>query len=363
MRVDEIRFVAQRLRAGRVRKSGSNIMIACPLAPFSAEGHTSGRDRKPSMSIKVTETGPSPLYCFGCHYRGTVTSLVHRLTWLVDTDLGTLLDFVRAAERVDPVRVLSLVHSGYNTEVAEMLEVERIEAEVTADPSPVDVWSEREIAPLLVDEVPEYLVKRGFGEEVLRLGIGYHPVDRRVLFPVRRSDGALIGVVGRHVDEALVKSGATPKYNNYRHFQKSFYLYGEDMVDHASGDPLVVVEGIIDRAWMVSHGFANVVAIMGSSMSRVQARKVIRWAQEADRGAILFLDGDDAGRLGTREAVALLYGRLHLLHVETPPGTDPGGTKPRMLRKLLREAGLVVPPPPPLPPVKRRKSLRLARAR
>ena len=116
----------------------------------------------------------------------------------------------------------------------------------------------------------------------------------RLMFPIRNPRGRVIGFGGR----ALGESG--PKYINSPQspiFDKSATLYGADRAREAArqADRVVVVEGYMDVITAHQFGFQNVVASMGTALTKEQANVLKRISKRVS----LALDADTAGQQAT----------------------------------------------------------------
>jgi len=210
----------------------------------------------------------------------------------------------------------------------------------------------------------EYLGGRGFGTDVAkRFELGYSPGrgalvsalkdegfteaelieanlalradkgavrDRfyeRVMFPIRDVQGRCVGFGGR-----IIGTGE-PKYLNTQEtpvFHKSRNLYG---IERARNDIVreraaVVVEGYTDVIALHEAGVKNVVATLGTALTRDHMKLLGRFAQEV----VYLFDGDEAGlRAADRAAEFIGFDmtpeagseRLDLLVAVIPGGEDP----------------------------------------
>lgn len=176
----------------------------------------------------------------------------------------------------------------------------------------------------LYDYKPMGLVRSGFDPKLLRrLDIGYDQRKQRITFPIRDVYGNLVGVSGR-----ATRKGDEPRYKVYRGGQKidgqwrpgdfgemfdqshpGFQVESRDYLWNAHRvypalarsrsarqRTVFVVEGYKACIWLVQHGLLNVVALMGSSMTKTQADLLRRMSGNI----ALFLDNDEPGRRATR---------------------------------------------------------------
>ncbi len=116
----------------------------------------------------------------------------------------------------------------------------------------------------------------------------------RITIPIRERTGRIIGFGGRVLDDSQ------PKYLNTSEtpvFHKSYVVYGIDKAQDAirKEDRVVIVEGYMDVIAAHQHGFANVVACMGTALTPEQLRQLQRYTSRF----VLALDADAAGTAAT----------------------------------------------------------------
>ena len=157
----------------------------------------------------------------------------------------------------------------------------------------------------------------------------YERFHGRLLFPVYNLDGAVTAFSGRLVPP--MEDG--PKYLNSPEtpvFQKSEMVFGllQARATIRKQKRSVMVEGNFDVLAMAAAGLENVVAPLGTSLTRSQVHRLKRFAADT----VLVFDGDEAGRKASRKAVGLLVEAEMEGHVALmPPGEDPDS--------LLRTSG------------------------
>ena len=161
-------------------------------------------------------------------------------------------------------------------------------------------------APDQPDALLGYLSARGFvAEELTAAGLlmeaehGHRDRLRgRLIFPIRDARGRCVGFGGR------VLGGSGPKYLNTPEtelFDKSGLLYGLDRAQAAARqeDRIIIVEGYMDVIAAHQHGQANVVASMGTSLTRRQVALI----KPLTRNILLALDADAAGATATLRGI------------------------------------------------------------
>lgn len=238
--------------------SGTNLTGFCPI-----HGEVPGKS-KPSLSVNV-ETGL--WYCFAGCGGGTARTFLEELG-----ESRTVID----------------------REVAKLPKTKRKKRVRTE----TVILPERLLG--VFDFCPASLLRDGFSEEILfSHDIGYDKELKRVTYPIRASNGHLVGIVGRRQDPKYGKykvyTSELEKYGLYvSSFSKTDFLWREDKVlpQLRRGTDIYVVEGFKAALWFVQSGFEHVVALMGSHMSEKQEQKLLGSGQRI----VLCLDNDDAGK-------------------------------------------------------------------
>ncbi|MDP9236486.1 MAG: DNA primase [Chloroflexota bacterium] len=163
-------------------------------------------------------------------------------------------------------------------------------------------------APNSWDAVTLHLGVRGMtADEVREAGLAvpgergaYDRFRHRLVFPIRDERGRVAGFGGRLLPgEALGAGEHQPKYVNTSQspiFDKGAILYALDLAKDAirTQGVAVIVEGYMDVIAAHEHGFANVVASMGTALTERQVGLLKRYT----RNLVLALDADAAGSEG-----------------------------------------------------------------
>lgn len=176
-----------------------------------------------------------------------------------------------------------------------------------------------------------YLESRGITKETAEtFGVGFFPgkgsMAGRVVIPIYNETGELLAYAGRATDNT------EPKYRFPPGFSKSHVLFNLNRVLKLSAPRRVIlVEGFFDAMKVHQAGFPAVVALMGCTLSDVQAELLAKHCE----AAALMLDGDDAGW----DAIAKILPPLsHSLFVKVIPlaaGLQPDRLPAEVLRTLL----------------------------
>lgn len=327
-----------------LKKSGTRFLGLCP---FHGE-------KTPSFSV---HSGQQFFHCFGCGESGDVFSFIMKYH---------SLDFPEA---------MKTLANRYHIELPER---RRSKEEETLAKNRDLLFAANEKAALLycnylressgAKTARIYLQKRGVTEDISsRFRIGYAPAvevegwnylggkfsgeesksataagllvekekggtyDRfrdRIVFPISDISGRICGFGGRIVGEGQ------PKYLNSPEsqvFNKSKLLLGlyQQKEDIRRKNEAVLVEGNFDLISLVAGGCTNVVAPLGTALTREQLRLIKRFAE---RVTLLF-DGDEAGIKAAVRGVPFflaeqVIGRVAIL----PAGHDPD--------TFIREKGL-----------------------
>ena len=192
----------------------------------------------------------------------------------------------------------------------------------------------------------EYLKQRGFqGKTAMDYDVGFVPsdfarrlrdagmssaaVDRagfthaftgRLSFGIRDQSGVIVGFGARTLDPE-----GKPKYVNTREtsaFNKRLLLYGLDKAARtvASSRRLVIMEGYTDVMMAAQQGVQDVVASMGTSLTKDH----VRMLRSRASNLVFLFDGDRAGQGAAERAVQLTLDEGMEVRVLTlPDGADP----------------------------------------
>jgi DNA primase len=150
----------------------------------------------------------------------------------------------------------------------------------------------------------------------------------RLVFPLFDHDGILVGYGARALDES------EPRYlfpSNDKGFFKSHLVYHLSAVIAKQQRAAVVVEGLFDCMKVTQAGFPAV-AIFGCDLSERQAELLCTHFERI----ALFLDGDQAGRTGTDQALMAIGRRgRYVRSVCVPDGCQPDELTEDAIKQLL----------------------------
>lgn len=234
--------LAKRLQLRKVKIRGAEIHASCPFP----EKHFKGKDTHPSFSINVDK---GVYNCFACGSSGTIEELVAEL---LDISI--------------PAAFETLQEWGFDKLNRELREKEL----------------EHERPEILPEGLLLYYDK--VEDDFAEIYSGIVDDQECLIYPVRRTDGKLVGAMARSIKDRWHKA----MWN----IPKKLYLYGEDLVQHE--EPIVIVEGPGDTIALRKSGVNNVVALMGVNISNEQVEKLLSLSSHF----IVWLDKDRSGAKG-----------------------------------------------------------------
>ncbi len=130
-------------------------------------------------------------------------------------------------------------------------------------------------------------------------GSYYDQFRDRIIFPIIDIRGNIIAFGGRVLDDTK------PKYLNSSDtiiFKKSKNLFSMNFAKKHIDKTVVLVEGYLDAISLYQHGFKNVVATLGTSLTSEQAILISRYSKKV----IIGYDSDKAGQIAGIKASNLL---------------------------------------------------------
>ncbi len=353
-----------------LRRTGRSYVGFCPFHPNT---------RTPAFTVYPDTQS---FYCFGCHASGTAFDFVMRRQGL---DFRGALEFLAARAGVT-LAPRSDSERQEDARRARLLELNTLAARVfnhvlvtTRRGEPGRAYVERrQVSPEMVEAFQlgyapdewhfllEYLTtKKGFTpEEVEAAGLAvrhesgriYDRFRGRLIFPIRNARGETVGFGGRIIGDGQPKYLNTPETLVYK---KGELLYGLDLARETirAEDRTIVVEGYLDVITAHQHGFRNVVAPLGTALTRSHVALLKRLSHNV----LLALDADAAGQRATlkgldalresaeadgrlvvtAQGVVRLESDVALRIIRMPEGRDPDEViraDPELWRRLVAEA-------------------------
>lgn len=153
----------------------------------------------------------------------------------------------------------------------------------------------------------EILAKKYNLEDLLKIDIVrevdnkiYDTFQNRIMFPIIDEDNNIVGFSGRKYLANDLDNKQLSKYVNSREtdiFIKSkiFYNINNALPNIKKSKEIIITEGFMDTIRMVSIGYNNTVALMGTAFTKEHLDKIIKYKCRV----VLNLDQDNAGVLGT----------------------------------------------------------------
>lgn len=298
-----------------LKRQGQNYVGLCP---FHSE-------KTPSFSVSPSK---QMFYCFGCGVGGNVLSFVMKKENLPFREAVESLA-VRAGVRLPA------------TVGAAAFEREGIKAKLERINHEAEQFYHRLLTSSpAATKARQYLKKRGLGPEAIeRFRLGYAPPDwdqlvrhlrrhysgadlekaglavpqrqgggyydrfrDRIMFPILGWRGEVIGFGGRSLsDDALPKYLNSPETPLF-HKGRALYALSWARASIRSEGYAVIVEGYMDALACHQAGIANVVASLGTALTREQAQML----RQVTERVVIAYDGDAAGQAATQRGLGLL---------------------------------------------------------
>lgn len=172
----------------------------------------------------------------------------------------------------------------------------------------LEVINEFEVGLSLNDDsVSKLLLEKGYGKDELSdygiCGVSnnytYDVFKNRIMFPLYNLDGRVVGFSGR-----IYNGEKESKYVNSKEssvFKKGHLLYNyhRAIKEAKESRQIIVVEGFMDVIRLYSVGIKNVVATMGTAVTKEHASLIKKLSQNV----VLSFDGDKAGQKATINAI------------------------------------------------------------
>jgi len=303
-------------------KWGPHLSISCPLA---IKNHNDPDDYNLSCSVSATADAPSLVRCFSfnCAFKGSFYNMLYQAT----VARGNPPHLVALLQKIEPTEKFTLTSSFARNEKANISQVEAMKPAILPARD-LDVLPEGRMERF-AGSVPKYALSRGISIESCKAwGLGHDQQYKRLVFPVRRYDGKLIGLSGRDYT-----GEARSKYHNYAGLDKSRFLFGEHFLK--KDQPIIIVEGQIDAiiTWQTLQ--LPTVAILGEGFSQIHAKTIGAFTPPV---IYLFPDNDPPGRLGAEKVEYILHGRAPMKLMVPPLDMDPGDMSTDQIKKAFAQA-------------------------
>ncbi len=186
-------------------------------------------------------------------------------------------------------------------------------------------------AALDYNSLPEYLFSKGYTrEDLLDSGVVsvnekgriYDAQGERLVFPIINAFDEVVAFSGRKLEK--VKFGKYKNTSSTMLYDKSKTLYNVNLLKKLKREKpieeVIFVEGQMDAITLYQAGFTNVVATMGTALTKDQARLAKRYTDKV----LISYDGDFAGqKADVRSLDILKEAGLDVRVVPIPDGKDP----------------------------------------
>ncbi len=318
-------------------RKGGNHWACCPFH----------HERTPSFAVNQAEQF---YHCFGCGESGDVVKFVKEIE---------STDFMGAVRILAARAKMEVPESNLDTEesirkkkkrdamAAILLDTARFYRAnlFSGDPradAHLQYIADRKMTPSTVKqfgigasldyrELAEFLAGKGYQkEDVLDSGVLIESKNgrlidaqaERLIFPIINNMDEVIGFGGRFLGKTDFA-----KYKNTKEtmlFNKRNTLYNINLLKKLKREQpitsVIIVEGYMDTISLYQAGFKNVVASMGTSLTKEQARLIKRYTENV----YISYDGDFAGQKADLRGLEILDGEhLKVLVVPMPEGLDP----------------------------------------
>lgn len=286
-----------------LEQKGRNYFAVCPFHD----------DHNPSMSVSPEKQ----IYtCFVCGAHGNV------FNFIMDYDHVSFIDALRkVADKVGIKLDINTPIKKTHSNIDSMYEIYDIS----------EKFYQNNLYTETGDEALKYLYDRGFTDEIIRTfkvglssknaltkmlknkkysdelllkcgissekdGIVFDTFTNRIMFPLFDIEGRTVGFSGR-----IYNKKDSSKYVNSKEsdiFKKGNLLYNYHRAKEfcRKSKSVIVVEGFMDVIALYMVGIYNVIAAMGTAITKEQARLISRLSENV----ILCFDGDEAGNKATK---------------------------------------------------------------
>ncbi|BBE30888.1 DNA primase [Tepiditoga spiralis] len=314
-----------------VKKAGKNYTALCP---FHAED-------TPSFYIFPES---KTYHCFGCKAHGDVINFIEKYEKIGFIEAvkkasklaGIEFDFkekkvseeIKLNEEISKIYTEKLLNLSYKNKVWEYLKKRNINK---------DLVEEFEIGYSTGKEVENFLKSNLIDKDVaINAGLlneSREVFKNRLIIPIRDNNGLMAGFSGR-----LIENIDGPKYintseNEYFKKSKILYLYYKNKEFIKQNDFAIIVEGYFDAISMYKYGFKNVVAVLGSTLTKNHAFDIMKLTKKI----VTMFDNDDAGQRATISAIDTLQSKDFQIAVAKYKEKDPDELVKKYDKKYIAE--------------------------
>jgi len=315
-----------------LKKTGRNFVGLCPFH----------KEKSPSFTVNPEK---QIFYCFGCGEGGNV------VTFIMKTNEMTYPEAIRhLAVRLGIVIPTRRVTTSEKRSASEREKLNRINTMAAEHFSKNFASARGKVAR-------DYMTKRGMDETIIKeFRVGHSPdewrnlkdyyerngvplalvekagliigkdngqyYDRfrgRLIFPIVDLNGNVIAFGGRVLGEGEPKYLNSPESPVYSKGKTLYGLY-QTKDDIRKRDFAIIVEGYFDLLSLWGSGIRNVIATLGTALTKNQIELVRRFT----RNIVILFDPDEGGRSAVERSLQLfLEEKIHAKVVVLPDGNDP----------------------------------------
>jgi len=326
-----------------LKKTGRNFVGLCPFH----------REKTPSFTVNPEK---QIFYCFGCGEGGNAISFLMKINNMSFPE--SVRHLAAKLGITIPVRHMSEGEKKFLSEKEKFSGINQMAAE----------RFRKNLSSDMGEVARDYLKKRGIDDSVVRgFGLGYSPegwrhlkdyfssmgvslelvrkaglvitndngqsYDRfrgRLIFPIVDLNGSIVAFGGRGIGNEEPKYLNSPESPVYIKGNTLYGLY-QTKGEISKKNNALIVEGYLDLLSLWGVGTRNVVATLGTALTRNQVELIRRFT----RNVSIIFDPDEAGRSAVERSIKLfLEEEMHARVVILPEGYDPDD----YVRKFGREA-------------------------
>jgi len=317
-----------------LQKAGRNFRACCPF-------------HKEKTASFMVSPEKQIWYCFGCNQGGDIFTFIEKIEGLdfvgalnlLAEKAGVILDRKSPIQKGKKEKIFNIL------EIANRFFVYMLNEHIVGKEAKHYLVDKRKLndktiqdfslgyAPDNSNLLKSFLLKKGFTEkEIFDAGLlaekGRSTIDKyrdRIIFPIKNTNGKIVGFGGRIFREKKDDRFTPPKYLNSPQtevYDKSSTIYGlyEARDSIREKDLAIIVEGYLDVISSHQAGIKNVIASSGTALTERQVEIVSRYT-----GNIAFcFDSDEAGQIATKRAMEMTrFSDINIKAIVLPEGKDP----------------------------------------
>lgn len=281
--LDRLKIQLRKPLFAQISQKSHNLMTCCPI-------HKGGQEQHPSCCITTDKDSKYEygfVHCFTCGYNASLPKMVadcfdesydFGVKWLIDNFGDTI---VESCSLLPPI-----------VETKQRVAKKYLPEETLKQ----------------YNYYHPYMWKRGLTKEIVdKFQIGYDKITNSIVFPIRDSNGGLVGVTKRKVD--------TKYFYIDEHMQKVVYLL--DYILKNKITTVYICESQLDALRLHTWGYAGV-ALLGTGCE--EQYDILN--KSGITTYFLCFDGDYAGRLGIQKFKKNIKDTALINVVQLPNGKD-----------------------------------------